>query len=100
MRAQAMDSSPTTPLDSAEPKLLGHLIHGEWDQAEATLESTNPADPEQVVALFPAGDNAAVKQAVEAASPKKRAMPAPWRAVGSCMPRPRKFSVTGERWRC
>src|SRR3989344_5148601 len=47
---------------------LGHLINGERIGADsAALESLNPSNTDEVVALFPAGDTAAVDAAVAAA---------------------------------
>jgi aldehyde dehydrogenase (NAD+) len=81
MRAQAVTSRPPAEAtaNSARPARLGHLIDGEWEQPDATLESTNPARREEVVALFPAGDDAVVERAVAAAS---RAQPA-WARAGA-----------------
>jgi alpha-ketoglutaric semialdehyde dehydrogenase len=82
MSAQAVNSHSTTraaAVDSAAPERLGHLIDGDWEPTDATLESTNPANPGQVVALFPEGNGAVVERAVASAS---AAQPA-WARVGA-----------------
>jgi aldehyde dehydrogenase (NAD+) len=67
------------------PKSCKNFIDGEWvdSSSGAAFEDRNPADQNEVVAVFPRSDPADVGRAVEAASaafPKWRLTPAPRRA--------------------
>jgi aldehyde dehydrogenase (NAD+) len=66
------------------PETLSNFIGGQWVQAASgrTFSTRNPADTDEVVAVYPLGDAADARQAIEAAAeaqPRWAAIPAPKR---------------------
>jgi acyl-CoA reductase-like NAD-dependent aldehyde dehydrogenase len=70
---------------AASPKVYRNFINGEWVEPKngKRFENRNPANTDEVIGLFPAGDQNDVEAAVEAASQAFRSwrlVPAPKRA--------------------
>jgi acyl-CoA reductase-like NAD-dependent aldehyde dehydrogenase len=76
-------TTQTTRSDAVTPTALRHRIGPEF-VGQPVIERTNPADPSQVVALTPEGDESTVDQAVQAAAAAQPAwarLPAPERGA-------------------